>query len=368
MFVKELYISDNGGEESLTARVYKGSSTNYFQIFGNSGVLFQTELLSDKIVKIDGTIKGYVVLQNSDKFVSTTNLDTLNSTIYDVINSPAISSYINNDNLQNSIVHTYVVDKNGNGDYTSLTECIEEAEKYMDSVVHVNAGVYDIEKEFKDLYGEDYFNTYTVSVGKGIVIKNRINIIFSSSSKVVFNYTGNNQEVQHNFSPFNSGILGFTLENLTLEASGCRYAIHDERGVDTDSYINSYINCNIYLDNTNNTQGYDQCIGGGLGTNGYVVVDGCLLNTKKAETNYAVAISYHNTSVASAKSHVVIKNSYIPNYGKCRFGYYGESTEITKVELFGNYFGRPYSVVAETVESDIVNMEVTAWNNEVLHP
>lgn len=369
-FVKELYIESNIDDEKLLdARIYKGSSQNYFQLWYDGSLAFQKELISDEVIRIEGTINGYVILRNTDKFIdSTPNELLINEKVTNINNCPIISSYINNLNLQNGIIHTYVVDKNGNGDYTSLTECIEEAEKHMNSVVYVNAGVYDIEQEFKDLYGEDYFETYTVSKGKGIVLKNRIKVIFSSNSSIIFNYLGENTDVLHEFSPFNAGDYGFTLENLTISASRCRYIVHDERGSSADNYVNKYINCNFYLDNTNNTQGYPQCIGGGLGTNGYIEVNGCVISTKLGETNYANSLSYHNTSVEGAKSHISIKNCYFPNYCNCRFGYYGNSTEITKIELIGNYFGRPYTLAAETSESSIVNMEVIEWNNEVLHP
>lgn len=368
-FVKELYIESNIDDEKLLdARIYKGSSQNYFQLWYDGSLAFQKKLISDEVIRIEGTINGYVILRNTDKFIdSTPNELLINEKVTNINNCPIISSYINNLNLQNGIIHTYVVDKNGNGDYTSLTECIEEAEKHMNSVVYVNAGVYDIEQEFKDLYGEDYFETYTVSKGKGIVLKNRIKVIFSSNSSIIFNYLGENTDVLHEFSPFNAGDYGFTLENLTISASRCRYIVHDERGSSADNYVNKYINCNFYLDNTNNTQGYPQCIGGGLGTNGYIEVNGCVISTKLGETNYANSLSYHNTSVEGAKSHISIKNCYFPNYCNCRFGYYGNSTEITKIELIGNYFGRPYTLAAETSGSSIVNMEVIEWNNEVLH-
>lgn len=73
--------------------------------------------------------------------------------------------------------------------YKTLRSVIEEAEKHMDSVVYVDAETFNLVEEF----GQEYLDSYDGSDGMiGLLLKNRIKLIFASGSKVIFNYTGAN--------------------------------------------------------------------------------------------------------------------------------------------------------------------------------
>lgn len=263
---------------------------------------------------------------------------------------------------------TIVVDKNGNGDYTSLLRGILYATTFMDSKVYVNSGEYDLVSEFEDYYGSDFFTNYSSSDVKGIILKNRVNVIFDTKAHVTFNYTGGNNNVKSMFSPFNSGIYGFTLNNLHLEASNCRYNIHDERGLATDGYKNVYKNCSLYLDNSKNTGWRSkQCIGGGLGANGNIIVENCIFESIGiAESGYAI-VSWHNSASSIAKSNIVFSGNYIKGKGTFRLSWYGGSTNITTALVNNNSLGATIESRAETNDgtSPIVNTEIIDWNNVI---
>ena len=189
----------------------------------------------------------------------------------------------------------------------TLVKGITEATKYMDSVLYVDAGTYDLVQEL----GQSYFDNATENT-LGILLKNRVHIIFSSNSKVVSNYSGSNTYAHYIYSPFNAGDYGFTLENLNLYCSNCRYAIHDERASSPNQYVNKYINCKMHIDNSDNTNwNSHHCIGGGLGANGEINIDNCVFGNDDAEIRWG--ISYHipsSTQVKSYRSVIVIKDCY----------------------------------------------------------
>lgn len=238
----------------------------------------------------------------------------------------------------------------------------------MDSVVYLGDGTWDLIEEF----GSDFFNNATGggaprSPVRGLLLKNRIHIIGSSKSKIICNYTGDNAVIKKWFSVFNSDIYGFTLENITIEASNIRYIIHDERDSDTDSYINRYINCHFKFDNSDNdTPGRTaQCIGGGLGIDGYIDINGGVFESiDTTKTGHICVVSYHNSAGANAKNHISIKNTYLKALGYFRINSYGESTKITECEITNCSMGRSVLIGHETGGSNM-NINVTQWNNEI---
>lgn len=256
----------------------------------------------------------------------------------------------------NSEPKVYRVEKNGSGDFTKLVDAINEAVRYMDSVVYVGAGTWDIIDEL----GSEYVESVSITQ-RGLYLKNRVRVICSSNSLITCNYTGSRADTISWLSAFNAGPLGFTLENATIESSNCRYAIHDERDQDADEYNNYYINCKIKHDNTDG--GYNQCIGGGLGLNGRVIIDGCIFENP-ARTNYQI-VYYHN-SAGSGKSFVEVKGSYFKGTNTLGFQWYGSSPATQKSTLFahGNSLG---SAIQHTGASGatVENTEVISFNNEI---
>ena len=231
-------------------------------------------------------------------------------------------------------------------DFQTLKEGIEYATRFNGSIVKVKRGIYDLVEEFGD----------ELETSKGLVLKNNVHVIFEVGSKVLFNYKGDLQNVHVNFSPFNSGAYGFIIENLDLEASNCRYCIHDERGNSNDFYHNVYKNCRMKLDNANNPDWKNpQCIGTGV-ANGVIEIENCRFN------NW---ITFHNNNGTStnSKSNVYIKDCYFER-GSIIVGSYGNSTEISNFYISGNSLGGNIKN-QDTESTALVNIELHAWNNEI---
>lgn len=259
--------------------------------------------------------------------------------------------------------------KVGNGElYTKLIDGINEAMHYHNAIVYIGEGTYDLYNEF----GADYFTTYDYNSTKdeGLKIGNGIHLIFSPKSKVVFNYTGDNESVQYYFSPFNADIGDFTIENLNLECSRCRYAIHDDNGYNTINYTHKYINCNIKCDNTNNSRWITaQCIGAGFGDEGLVIIDGCYFKSvPRADLIgglFDCAVSYHSCGKEGAKgSRLILKNSYFDDTNTLRLGYYG-SAENSNIYVSACSFGSEIIVTNEIKSATTNNLILKEWSNEI---
>lgn len=260
------------------------------------------------------------------------------------------------DALKSNFPRTFYV--GSTREFTTLKAGMEEAVKYFDSVVYVDAGTYDLVAEFGQTYLDDYTDTYTMI---GIWLKNRVHVIFASGAKVVFNYTGANVVAQTNFSPFNTAEHGFTLENAWVESTNCRYSVHDERWQYTDSYHNIYKRCTLIHDSSGTTWGGHQAIGGGLGLHGDILIDGGYFS---AASN-GEPISYHNSTILGiqTKSKVVIRDAYIE--GRVLCSNYGDSTEKSQMYVMGcSLAAAPYLETVITAER-VDNMELFAWNNEI---
>ena len=257
--------------------------------------------------------------------------------------------------LQNN---TLIVAKNNEGDFTTLKGCLEYVNLHpsQNFTVLVQRGVYDLIEEF----GENYFTT---NQGVGLILNNNVHVIFSSDSLVKCNYTGDNAEIMSNFAPFNASYnndhLGFTLENLTLECSNVRYAIHDDTNGQSKPYTNKYINCYIKIDNSNNQHGYKQCIGGGCGSSSHIIINNCIFESVGADTEI---VTYHNGG--DGKSNVNISNCYF--YGKttCRCSNFGPSTKesILNVNNCSMYY-EP-RIIDETTGAK-KNFRILQFNNEI---
>lgn len=253
----------------------------------------------------------------------------------------------------------YHVEKDGSGEYTNLADCIKEATRRKDAVVYVGAGTWDILTEL----GEDYLSSMSASKN-GIVLKNRVHVICSSKAYIKCLYTGTDANVINYLSAFKAGPLGFTLENADIEVANVRYCVHDERNAETDHYDNYYLNCR--MKNTNTISGSrSQCIGGGLGYDGHIVIDGCTFENPRRE-NYGV-VSYHNAhgTATDSRSLIEVKGCYFYGKNTFRAGYYGNSEVITQCLVHGNSMGAEPYMTQEDPNYTNVNMEIVAWNNEI---
>ena len=294
----------------------------------------------------NGTI--YIsVHKTASNFVLTTDVD--------LYNSISTNTYYSID--AEGIPRVYRVEKDGTGDFASLVDAINEATRYFDSIVYVGDGTWDLINELGSTYVESVSSTK-----RGIYLKNRIHLIFSSQAVVQCIYEGTRADTIAWLAAFNSGEYGFTLENANIVTGNIRYCVHDERGSNTDAYFNKYINCKMYHDSSFVQGGQNQCIGGGMGCDGYVDIEGCTFENPNVSGEPLV--SFHNTA-SVGKSNVNVRNCYVAGSNTMRFRYYGQSTEKSIVVCSGNSLGSPIITGPETSGSTIENIELVAWNNEV---
>jgi hypothetical protein len=255
---------------------------------------------------------------------------------------------------------------------STLKAGLEAATQFMNGTLYVDSGTYDLITEFGSSWFEALDDTKTLV---GLQLKNRVHVIFSPNSKVVSHYTGDNEYAQSLYSPFNAGEYGFTLENLTLECSRCRYAIHDERNGGTETYKSHYINCNVYIDNSENDYWSSRCgIGGGLGANAEVIIENCVWGSDNPDApNARNAVYYHlsnSTTNANHRAFVTIKDNYFKT--GCIQLDPGRLTTTAKNSTFvitNNSFEKVYTGADEQgvfhASFDLTTNDLYEWNNNI---
>ena len=242
---------------------------------------------------------------------------------------------------------------------TTLRGGVEKACKIQNAILYVFTGVYDLVEEF----GNSFLENMNEESVQGLYLKNGVNVIFQPNSKVTFNYNGNNDFVKQNFSPFNTNDAeyGFTLNGCVIECSNCRYCVHDEHTTNLFPYYNRFLNCDFKIDNTqNNSWGIHQCIGGGLGYSGIIEIDNCSFDVVGASSN-TLALSYHNCSLADAKSIIKVVNNRFRKNNGVGLTEYGSSKKVTRMIVTNNVFeGEPYLL---ELKGDTNNVKMIAYNN-----
>lgn len=259
-----------------------------------------------------------------------------------------------------SVGQTFRVEKDGSGDFTSFVAAINEATKYMDSVLYVGAGEWDIIDEF----GEAYMNAVSSNNSTwGLELKNRIHVIGSAKTVIKAHYTGSNTNVKTYFSVFNAGSKGFILENVTIDDDGIRYSVHDDRGGSgPDPYTNKYINCKMIHKNGM----YSDCIGGGIGENCYVEIRGCYFEGDNGSPRLAYYHGNNNSSVTNAQAHIIVCDNYFAQDGTFKLTNYGNSTTVSEAYVSNNSFGSAPEVTdGSSPNPIIVNTKLIQWNNEI---
>lgn len=265
-----------------------------------------------------------------------------------------------------SKTNSSAVVKYGNGPtYTSLLEALIDATSDFDNIVYVYPGEYDLIKEYEDYFGSDFFTAYDSSeheFSKGLVLKNRVTVVFAKGAKVTCMYDGSDRTLSNSFSPFNSGNFGFTLIGAEVHDQNVRYSMHDERAESYDIYVNHYAGCHFYHDKGTGN-GYGQTLGGGLGINGLVSIEDCMF---RSEGDTGNIVSYHNSHSGyghNAESFVSIKDSIID--GSVRFSWYGNSTNISKMIVTNCRLLSEPITSRENVDFDFQNVKLYAWNNAI---
>lgn len=358
-------INYYGTVETLTGNIGYRTYQKEFS-YGHQYLLtLETYTGGDSIVfylkKSNDTNVYVCTLQPGQSYLITPSED------YTALYFGSLGSYkitINNmDGLEEKQQHIFYCGPNR--EITSLKTAIETATLFMDSVLYVDAGTYDIVEEF----GDDYFSSLTsTSTSLGIRLKNRIHVIFSPNSKVVCHYTGDNQYACSVFSPFHVFEYGFEIENMNLECSRVRYAFHDERNGGVEQCQSIFKNCRMVIDNSQNPYwNSNTCLGGGLGSNHEVRIEDCIFDTS-TET-LSAGVYYHqsnNTSNPNHRCNITVKDCYFINGTVSLQMGRTDATDDTNIIITNNNFPN----ISATNDQGIYIQEVTAthvniyaWNN-----
>ena len=257
-----------------------------------------------------------------------------------------------------SIQHFISVSKNGSGEgwsYKSLYEALAFAINNDHTFIEVYDGEYDLIAEM----GDDLTDNHN-----GILLGHDMKLKFHPNAYVTAHYKGDSDNIKSVFSAFMVGEGDFEIDGLNLSCSNIRYCIHDDNARAYSEYKHIYRNCKMLMDNSNNTA-WDskQCIGGGLGESAVIIIDNCFFESVGSENN--AEVSYHNCGYGTtARSEIHISNCYFKN-STCRFGYYGNTTNITSCYVSGCRAKQKPYVFRESSGYDKVNMELFEWGNDI---
>ena len=260
-------------------------------------------------------------------------------------------------NKVNKYIDVKVLDKDGNGDFTTFKSATEYTWTHPNTTVYVNAGEYNLAEEYGETYLNNVPNSYDYNHSIGPEIGNNAHFIFSSGAKLVFNYSGTNYSAVKFFSPIN--ITGSCiLENVNIECSNCRYCIHDDPPTVVQGAIKNvkvtYINCKLkHNGNTLGTYRETCCIGGGCTINSITRIYGGIFILESG----LAAITYHHYSRGDGKEQeVLIENAYIS--GILQTSDYGH-TSNSVILLNANNCSLSTDIVIGTYSESVL------FNNEV---
>lgn len=258
-----------------------------------------------------------------------------------------------------------------NQEYTTLKAGISAAYNAGNATVYVHEGEYDLEQEFATEIAAHTESHCGIQLGRNM------HVIFYQGAKVkaILEPESYNAEtwawINDHFEPFwvaYADQCNFTIENMVCEMKNTRYCVHDElAGIDV-AYIHKFINCTMkYTSSRTENFKYIQCIGGGLGRNGNITVEGGLYEsvytpdgTRKNQT-----ISYHNANNASAYSHIELRNVYAKGKSYFAFGTLGTSTAKSPVLI--SSCSMEYAPLKDHV-SGTDNYELYEFCNEIRTP
>lgn len=321
----------------------------YLQILYNTASAYNQPLYSD----IESKDADFTIPADATRFF--VRLTYIDGTVY----NNSIELYITEKNEMSQKANKYYFTSNYGG---SLLQTVTAAKKVRDSIVILDSGTYDIVQEFIDAYGESFFTNYTASqkngwgleIGNGMTLRAYTDAVINCDCSA---YDAAN--VYYYFSPLM--LVGdCTLENLTINATHCKYCVHDDWYVKTVKAKHEYKNCKMY----HYGRGV-RCIGGGLTNAMEIVIKDCYFEMDHDGT----PINYHNCVNADAISRGVISGNYFKT-GYVSFTNYGASTKMTQFIVSNNSFapGSPTTIVPGFEDQEYypnVNIEVVQFNNEV---
>lgn len=200
---------------------------------------------------------------------------------------------------------TYIVDPNGGGDYTGLVQALADLhDDETKKTIYIVGGVYDI---FEEMGGQTFIDSIPADVSSSLWYQYS-NFVPNNTSIIGLG------EVTLNFNPPSTtpdakmGVIGpialrgnVHIENVTINASNCRYCIHDETGSSTQHFEKTYKNVKLFKSGS----GYAQAYGAGHSKNNTIRFENCIFSS-----NAGPVWSVHDNSNADNTT-IVLNNCAI---------------------------------------------------------
>ena len=248
------------------------------------------------------------------------------------------------------------IDIVSNGDITAFDAEMQRALNIGNCDVYIHRGTY----EFTNAFIESLFSR----TSRCIPIGNGCRYYFETGAKITAKYTGATNNYWHAFGVDPNVRGSFELHNMYLDAAHICYGIHDEYLGLRDHYRNVYDHCRIIVDNTGYTTsdyGQNKCIGGGLGGNAEIIIDGCYFDAVSDPTQ---DVSYHGQSGNNKgdNANIIIKNSWFSHTLALGGDNVASSTDEKHIIFCGNSVSSDVYFPSSTDEP---NWTVTKWNNEI---
>lgn len=247
------------------------------------------------------------------------------------------------------------IDISSTGDITDFDSEMQRALSIGNCDVYIHRGTY----EFTNAFIESLFSR----TSRCIPIGNGCRYYFETGAKITAKYTGSVNNYWYAFGVDPDVRGSFELHNLYLDAAKICYGIHDEYLGLRDHYRNVYDHCRIIVDNTGYTTsdtGQNKCIGGGLGGNAEIIIDGCYFDCVSDPTQ---DVSYHGQTGSNKgdNANIIVKDSWF-RHTLALGGSTASSTEEKNVIFCGNSMTSDIYFPSSTDEP---HWTVTKWNNEI---
>lgn len=193
----------------------------------------------------------------------------------------------NINNIANEAAEIYYV--GSDKEYTSFTDCIRALQGNTNKkIIYVDGGTYDI---YNEIGGDAYANTV------GNEIWTAYNDIIPPNTKIIgvgnvifdFDITSENSNAITKLSPINVK-WSAELENITINANNCRYAIHDDGSSDVTCRYTKHVYRNVTAIKTGG--GYAQAFGSGIGKGTIFEFDGCVFKGSVPFSIHSASGSY----------------------------------------------------------------------------
>ena len=255
---------------------------------------------------------NYVKILTRDDLTFTENSYYIVFIKYSNINNYVTLNKINVDWLSasNSEKIYYVGPTRENTSFTALIKSLKD--DWSKKVIYIDSGTYDI---FEEIGGKSFIDTIPDTAdwsSVSTIIPPNTKII--GIGKVIFNFLPTSSDI----TLFAGGLLspintrgGVEIENITINATNCRYCIHDEVSLLTNYDGLSHIYKNVtanYIKGDLNPMPSGQAFGCGFNSNNNFLFENCVFTTTKDNTP---AWSIHDRNSYGDNGSTIICNNCI---------------------------------------------------------